>query len=184
MFPPRTWADLHHTTSTTSTIAAQLKQQALDLREEAEIDKRSHNVIVKHLDQPAGETPTSLLTALKRDILAPMQLTGELDMSAVRLPRARGKAGPAPVLLTFKYMGDKLAFLKCRKKLSETRFTLDDDLTLAQQQRRRELWPTYLQLRQRAGGKPVYWRGRSSTLTTSPGRPLLPPQTREPIPVV
>ncbi len=158
---PSTWADLlkQHTTSTTSTISAQLKQQALDLREETDIARRSHNVIVKHFDQPAGETSTSLLEAFKRAILAPMLLTGELDMSAVRLPRARGKAGPAPVLLTFKYMADKLAFLKCRKKLSETRFTLDDDLTLAQQQRRRELWPTYLQLRQSARGKPVYWRG-------------------------
>eukprot|EP00899_Mesostigma_viride_P025627 jgi/Mesvir1/6249/Mv25461-RA.1 len=88
-----------------------------------------------------------------------MHITGELRMTAARLPRARDKAGPAPLLLTFKYMADTLLFLKNRKKLSRTYFTLDDDLTLAQQQRRRELWPTYLQLRQSAGGKPVYWRG-------------------------
>eukprot|EP00899_Mesostigma_viride_P019038 jgi/Mesvir1/27135/Mv20806-RA.1 len=174
---PSTWADLlkQHTTSTTSTISAQLKQQALDLREETDIARRSHNVIVKHFDQPAGETSTTLLEAFKRDILAPMLLTGELDMSAVRLPRARGKAGPAPVLLTFKYMADKLSFLKCRKKLSRTRFTLDDDLTLAQQQRRRELWPAYLQLRHSAGGKPVYWRGAVIHVDHKPWQP--PPAT-------
>eukprot|EP00899_Mesostigma_viride_P007999 jgi/Mesvir1/171/Mv13528-RA.1 len=46
-----------------------------------------------------------------------------------------------------------------RKRLDNTPFTVDDDLTLAQQQRRRELWPTYLQLRQTKAGQPVYWKG-------------------------
>eukprot|EP00899_Mesostigma_viride_P022300 jgi/Mesvir1/3254/Mv16393-RA.1 len=46
-----------------------------------------------------------------------------------------------------------------RKRLEKTLFTIDDDLTLAQQQRRRELWPTYLQLRQTKAGQPVYWKG-------------------------
>eukprot|EP00899_Mesostigma_viride_P008836 jgi/Mesvir1/17954/Mv13000-RA.1 len=39
-----------HTTFTTSAVAAQLQQQTLDLREEAELAKRSLKVIVKHFD--------------------------------------------------------------------------------------------------------------------------------------
>eukprot|EP00975_Prorocentrum_lima_P051102 10706028-Prorocentrum_lima.AAC.1 len=84
-----------------------------------------------------------------------MAITGKGKPRGVtRLPRSRGKAGPSPLLLTFDTMADKMEFLKCRKRLGGTAYTLDDDLTLTQQQRRRELWPTYLQLRQTAGQKP------------------------------
>eukprot|EP00899_Mesostigma_viride_P018722 jgi/Mesvir1/26851/Mv20601-RA.1 len=79
--PITTWADMlkQHTTSTTSAVAAQLQRQTLDLREEAELAKRSLNAIVK---------------------------------------------------------------------------------TWRKQQRRRELWPTYLQLRQTKAGQPVdSWKG-------------------------
>eukprot|EP00899_Mesostigma_viride_P007229 jgi/Mesvir1/16507/Mv10061-RA.1 len=102
--PITTWADMlkQHTTSTTSAVAAQLQRQTLDLREEAELAKRSLNVIVKNL---------------------------KMEEDA---------ASGSP---------------------EKTLFTLDDDLTLAQQQRRRELWPTYLQLRQTKAGQPVYWKG-------------------------
>eukprot|EP00899_Mesostigma_viride_P016554 jgi/Mesvir1/248/Mv13590-RA.1 len=122
--PITTWADMlkQHTTSTTSAVAAQLQRQTLDLREEAELAKRSLNVIVKNLKMEEG------------------------------------RAAP-PLLLTFKTPADKISFLRRRKRLEKTLFTLDDDLTLAQQQRRRELWPTYLQLRQTKAGQPVYWKG-------------------------
>eukprot|EP00899_Mesostigma_viride_P029443 jgi/Mesvir1/9684/Mv12165-RA.1 len=108
--PITTWADMlkQHTTSTTSAVAAQLQRQTLDLREEAELAKRSLNVIVKNFTMEEA---------------------------------------------------DKISFLRRRKRLEKTLFTPDDDLTLAQQQRRRELWPTYLQLRQTKAGQPVYWKG-------------------------
>eukprot|EP00899_Mesostigma_viride_P005272 jgi/Mesvir1/14746/Mv05390-RA.1 len=156
--PITTWADMlkQHTTSTTSAVAAQLQRQTLDLREEAELAKRSLNVIVKNFTMEEGETSETLLRAFEREILGRMGLNGEIELAAHRLPRARGKAGPPPLLLTFKTPADKISFLRRRKRLEKTLFTLDDDLTLAQQQRRRELWPTYLQLRQTKAGQPVY----------------------------
>eukprot|EP00899_Mesostigma_viride_P012608 jgi/Mesvir1/21348/Mv20838-RA.1 len=159
--PITTWADMlkQHTTSTTSAVAAQLQRQTLDLREEAELAKRSLNVIVKNLKMEEGENSEKLARAFEREILDRMGLTGEIELAAHRLPRARGKAGPPPLLLTFKTPADKISFLRRRKRLEKTLFTLDDDLTLAQQQRRRELWPTYLQLRQTKAGQPVYWKG-------------------------
>eukprot|EP00899_Mesostigma_viride_P016375 jgi/Mesvir1/24739/Mv22002-RA.1 len=157
--PITTWADMQHTTSTTSAVAAQLQRQTLDLREEAELAKRSLNVIVKNLKMEEGENSEKLARAFEREILDRMGLTGEIELAAHRLPRARGKAGPPPLLLTFKTPADKIAFLRRHKRLEKTLFTLDDDLTLAQQQRRRELWPTYLQLRQTKAGQPVYWKG-------------------------
>eukprot|EP00899_Mesostigma_viride_P029072 jgi/Mesvir1/934/Mv17492-RA.1 len=50
--PITTWADMlkQHTTSTTSAVAAQLQRQTLDLREEAELSKRSLNPILKNFD--------------------------------------------------------------------------------------------------------------------------------------
>eukprot|EP00899_Mesostigma_viride_P008301 jgi/Mesvir1/17472/Mv26487-RA.1 len=159
--PITTWADMlkQHTTSTTSAVAAQLQRQTLDLREEAELAKRSLNVIVKNLKMEEGENSEKLARAFEREILDRMGLTGEIELAAHRLPRARGKAGPPPLLLTFKTPADKISFLRRRKRLEKTLFTLDDDLTPAQQQRRRELWPTYLQLRQTKAGQPVYWKG-------------------------
>eukprot|EP00899_Mesostigma_viride_P024601 jgi/Mesvir1/5325/Mv15416-RA.1 len=148
-----------HSTSTTSAVAAQLQRQTLDLREEAELAKRSLNVIVKNLKMEEGENSEKLPRAFEREILDRMGLTGEIELAAHRLPRARGKAGPPPLLLTFKTPADKISFLRRRKRLAKTLFTLDDDLTLAQQQRRRELWPTYLQLRHTKAGQPVYWKG-------------------------
>eukprot|EP00899_Mesostigma_viride_P008828 jgi/Mesvir1/17947/Mv12995-RA.1 len=133
--------------------------KTLDLREEAELAKRSLNVIVKNLKMEEGENSEKLARAFEREILDRMGLTGEIELAAHRLPRARGKAGPPPLLLTFKTPADKISFLRRRKRLEKTLFTLDDDLTLAQQQRRRELWPTYLQLRQTKAGQPVYWKG-------------------------
>eukprot|EP00899_Mesostigma_viride_P017923 jgi/Mesvir1/26131/Mv06845-RA.1 len=159
--PTQTWADLlkQHTTSTTSAVAAQLQQQTLNLRGEAERAKRSLNVIVKNFDLVEGENSEKLARVFEREILGRMGLTGEIELVAHRLPRARGKAGAPPLLLTFKNPVDKISFLRRRKRLEKTPFTLDDDLTLAQQHRRRELWPTYLQLLQTAAGKPVYWKG-------------------------
>eukprot|EP00899_Mesostigma_viride_P029177 jgi/Mesvir1/9444/Mv09841-RA.1 len=163
--PLTTWADMlkQHTTSTTSAVAAQLQRQTLDLREEAELAKRSLNVIVKNFKMEEGENSEKLARAFEREILDRMGLNGEIELAAHRLPRARGKAGPPPpLLLTFKRSpADKISFLRRRKRLEKTLFTLDDDLTLAgaQQQRRRELWPTYLQLRQTKAGQPVYWKG-------------------------
>eukprot|EP00899_Mesostigma_viride_P021054 jgi/Mesvir1/28950/Mv17728-RA.1 len=54
--PITTWADMlkQHTTSTTSAVAAQLQRQTLDLREEAELAKRSLNVIVKNFKMEEG----------------------------------------------------------------------------------------------------------------------------------
>ena len=84
-----------------------------------------------------------------------MGLLGEIKLTAHRLPRARGKAGAPPLLLIFENPADKISLLRRRKRLEKTHYTLDDDLTLAQQQRRRELWPTYLHLRQTKAGQPV-----------------------------
>eukprot|EP00899_Mesostigma_viride_P025578 jgi/Mesvir1/6204/Mv00886-RA.1 len=138
--PITTWADMlkQHTTSTTSAVAAQLQRQTLDLREEAELAKRSLNVIVKNLKMEEGENSEKLARAFEREILDRMGLTGEIELASRPPPSPR--AGR-------------------RKRLEKTLFTLDDDLTLAQQQRRRELWPTYLQLRQTKAGQPVYWKG-------------------------
>eukprot|EP00899_Mesostigma_viride_P006264 jgi/Mesvir1/15639/Mv03244-RA.1 len=97
-----------------------------------------------------------------------MGLLGKIKLVAHRLPRTRGKAGAPPLLLTFKNPADKISFLRHRKRLEKTPFTLDDDLTLAQQQRRRELWPTYLQLRQTTAGKPVYWKGAAIYVSHKP----------------
>eukprot|EP00899_Mesostigma_viride_P017096 jgi/Mesvir1/25388/Mv01427-RA.1 len=136
--PITTWADMlkQHTTSTTSAVAAQLQRQTLDLREEAELAKRSLNVIVKNFKM---------------------------------------EEGPPPLLLTFKTPADKISFLRRRKRLEKTLFTLDDDLTLAQQQRRRELWPAYLQLRQTKAGQPVYWKGAAIYVGHKPWQATPPP---------
>eukprot|EP00899_Mesostigma_viride_P001762 jgi/Mesvir1/11587/Mv00003-RA.1 len=112
--PITTWADMlkQHTTSTTSAVAAQLQRQTLDLREEAELAKRSLNVIVKNFKMEEGENSEKLLRAFEREILGRMGLNGEIELAAHRLrPRARGKAGPPPLLLTFKTPADKISFL-------------------------------------------------------------------------
>eukprot|EP00899_Mesostigma_viride_P004347 jgi/Mesvir1/13913/Mv16035-RA.1 len=79
--PTQTWADMlkQHTTSTTSAVAAQLKQQTLDLREEAELDKRSLNVIVKNFDLVEGENFEKLAQAFEREILGRISLIGEIN---------------------------------------------------------------------------------------------------------
>eukprot|EP00899_Mesostigma_viride_P015958 jgi/Mesvir1/24363/Mv11036-RA.1 len=89
--PLTTWADMlkQHTTSTTSAVAAQLQRQTLDLREEAELAKRSLNVIVKNLKMEEGENSEKLARAFEREILDRMGLTGEIELAAHRLPRAR-----------------------------------------------------------------------------------------------
>eukprot|EP00899_Mesostigma_viride_P022110 jgi/Mesvir1/3083/Mv21141-RA.1 len=117
--PITTWADMlkQHTTSTTSAVAAQLQRQTLDLGEEAELAKRSLNVIVKNFTRGGRR----------------------------------------------------------RKRLEKTLFTLDDDVTLTQQQRRRELWPTYLQLRQTKAGQPVYWKGAAIYVGHKPWQATPPP---------
>eukprot|EP00899_Mesostigma_viride_P019785 jgi/Mesvir1/27808/Mv07489-RA.1 len=138
-------------------------------RTQAELAKRSLNVIVKNLKMEEGENSEELARAFEREILDRMGLTGEIELAAHRLSRARGKAGAPPLLLTFKTPADKISFLRRRKRLEKTLFTLDDDLTLAQQQRRRELWPTYLQLRQTKAGQPVYWKGAAIYVGHKPG---------------
>eukprot|EP00899_Mesostigma_viride_P022547 jgi/Mesvir1/3477/Mv11968-RA.1 len=76
----------------------------------------------------------------------------KVRMAVIRL----GQPHDTDILIT---LYEPLA-IRRRKRLEKTLFTLDnDDLTLAQQQRRRELWPTYLQLRQTKAGQPVYWKG-------------------------
>eukprot|EP00899_Mesostigma_viride_P010273 jgi/Mesvir1/19247/Mv03497-RA.1 len=99
-------------------------------------------------------------------------------LSAVEAPaRAHDSDNerPPPLLLTFKTPADKISFLRRRKQLEKTLFTLDDDLTLAQQQRRRELWPTYLQLRQTKAGQPVYWKGAAIYVGHKPWQATPPP---------
>eukprot|EP00899_Mesostigma_viride_P004745 jgi/Mesvir1/14271/Mv25159-RA.1 len=90
-----------HTTSTTSAVAAQLQRQTLDLREEAELAKRSLNGILKTFDMEEGENSEKLARAFESKILARMGLLGEIKLTAHRLPRARGKAGAPPLLLIF-----------------------------------------------------------------------------------
>eukprot|EP00899_Mesostigma_viride_P011597 jgi/Mesvir1/20438/Mv12335-RA.1 len=133
--PITTWADMlkQHTTSTTSAVAAQLQRQTLDLREEAELAKRSLNAILKNFDMVEGENSEKLARAFESKILARMGLLGEIKLTAHRLPRARGKAGAPPLLLIFDSPADKISFLRRRKRLENTPFTVDDYLTLAQQ---------------------------------------------------
>eukprot|EP00899_Mesostigma_viride_P002487 jgi/Mesvir1/12239/Mv00459-RA.1 len=167
-----------HTTSTTSAVAAQLQRQTLDLREEAELSKRSLNAILKNFDLVEGENSEKLARAFESKILARMGLLGEIKLTAHRLPRARGKAGAPPLLLIFDSPADKVSFLRRRKRLENTPFTVDDDLTLAQQQRRRELdgRPTSSSGRPRRASR-CTGRGRTSTSATSPGtRPPQPPR--------
>eukprot|EP00899_Mesostigma_viride_P011748 jgi/Mesvir1/20574/Mv14815-RA.1 len=64
-------------------------RQTLDLREEAELAKRSLNVIVKNLKMEEGENSEKLARAFEREILDRMGLTGEIELAAHRLPRAR-----------------------------------------------------------------------------------------------
>eukprot|EP00899_Mesostigma_viride_P005686 jgi/Mesvir1/15118/Mv25496-RA.1 len=178
---------MNHTTTTTSAIAAQLKQQTLDLREEAELAKRSLNVIVKHFDPLQDETSETLALAFENKILVPMALTGKGKPRGVtRLPRSRGKAGPSPLLLTFDTMADKMEFLKRRKRLGGTSYTLDDDLTLTATTATRAMAdrPTSSSGRRRGRSRST-GRGRTSTSPTSPGplasgRRPLPPQPPQP----
>eukprot|EP00899_Mesostigma_viride_P015981 jgi/Mesvir1/24384/Mv11053-RA.1 len=52
----------------------------------------------------------------------------------------------------------KQRFLSRRKRLHDLTWTLDDDLTPAQQQKRRDLWPEYLRHKQDPQKLKVYWR--------------------------
>eukprot|EP00899_Mesostigma_viride_P029499 jgi/Mesvir1/9734/Mv12198-RA.1 len=139
-----------HTTSTTSAVAAQLQRQTLDLREEAELAKRSLNSILKNFDMDSGRGASASSHA------------------SLRAQRTR-----------FRFS------CRRRKRLEKTHFTVDDDLTLAQQQRRRELWPTYLQLRQTKAGQPVYWKGAAIYVGHKPwhatrARPPRPQRLQQP----
>eukprot|EP00899_Mesostigma_viride_P005433 jgi/Mesvir1/14891/Mv05496-RA.1 len=89
--PITTWADMlkQHTTSTTSAVAAQLQRQTLDLREEAELAKRSLNVIVKNLKMEEGENSEKLARAFEREILDRMGLTGEIELAGRPPPSPR-----------------------------------------------------------------------------------------------
>eukprot|EP00899_Mesostigma_viride_P001356 jgi/Mesvir1/11220/Mv26134-RA.1 len=130
-----------------------------------------------------GENSEKLARAFESKILDRMGLLGEIKLTAHRLLHARGKAGAPPLLLIFESPADKISFLR-RRKLENTPFTVDDDLTLAQQQRRRELWPTYLHAapadRPRRASRCTE-RGRPSTSATSPGtRPPRQPRPQRP----
>eukprot|EP00899_Mesostigma_viride_P019301 jgi/Mesvir1/27372/Mv07180-RA.1 len=100
-------------------VAAQLQRQTLDLREEAELAKRSLMTSLSRTSTcpEEGENSEKLARAFEREILGRMGLTGEIELVAHRLPRARGKAGAPPLLLTFKNPADKISFLRRRKRL-------------------------------------------------------------------
>eukprot|EP00899_Mesostigma_viride_P025359 jgi/Mesvir1/6007/Mv00754-RA.1 len=107
-----------------------------------------------------GENSEKLARAFEREILSRMGLTGEIELvaHAPPSPGARGVRQGRP--RSFSPLRTRLTrFLFSdagRKRLEKTLFTLDDDLTLAQQQRRRELWPTYSQLPGRPRGAAIY----------------------------
>eukprot|EP00899_Mesostigma_viride_P021255 jgi/Mesvir1/29130/Mv18429-RA.1 len=97
-------------------------------------------MVLRRFPQKPGETSTSLAHVTSQ-LLTLMGLVGEVELRGCRhrLPHSRDKAAPPPVLLTFPSREDKQRFLSRRKRLHDLTWTLDDDLTPAQQQQRRDL---------------------------------------------
>eukprot|EP00899_Mesostigma_viride_P015465 jgi/Mesvir1/2391/Mv26018-RA.1 len=164
--PPLSYADLLRsaTASTTDAIATKLQElenhRQAQQREVTDRARRECRVVLRRFPQKPGETSTSLADELKNQLLTLMGLVGEVALSGChRLPHSRDKAAPPPVLLTFPSPEDKQRFLSRRKRLHDLTWTLDDDLTPAQQQQRRDLWPEYLRHKQDPQKPKVYWRG-------------------------
>eukprot|EP00899_Mesostigma_viride_P020029 jgi/Mesvir1/28027/Mv26194-RA.1 len=164
--PPLSYADLLRsaTASTTDAIATKLQEledhRQAQQREVTDRARRECRVVLRRFPQKPGETSTSLADELKNQLLTLMGLVGEVELRGChRLPHSRDKAAPPPVLLTFSSPEDKQRFLSRRKRLHDLTWTLDDDLTPAQQQQRRDLWPEYLRHKQDPQKPKVYWRG-------------------------
>eukprot|EP00899_Mesostigma_viride_P008877 jgi/Mesvir1/17991/Mv26531-RA.1 len=155
------WADLlkSQASSTTTAITTKLQELEDTRREAADRDRRRCRVILRRFDMLPEETPDSLLDELKKQLLARMQLPGAILQGAYRLPHPRAKAGPPPVVLTFSDITARVRFLSRRKKLVDTSWSLDDDLTPAQQQQRRDQWPDYIRHKTNPEKPQVYWRG-------------------------
>lgn len=127
--------------------------------EAADREKRKFRVILRRFPMAPGETLASLADAIENTLLTQMELQGEIAMMGHRLPKGRDKAGPPHVLLTFGTLHERALFLSRRKRLQGSPWSLDDDLTPAQQHQRRELWPHYIRLKQSESNLPIHWRG-------------------------
>eukprot|EP00899_Mesostigma_viride_P013040 jgi/Mesvir1/21737/Mv26173-RA.1 len=111
---------------------------------------------------PPEETPDSLLDELKKQLLACMQLPGAILQGAYRpVPHPRAKAGPPPVVLTFSDITARVRFLSRRKKLVDTSWSLDVDLTPAHGSSNAAImqWPDYIRHKTNPEKLQVYWRG-------------------------
>eukprot|EP00899_Mesostigma_viride_P021597 jgi/Mesvir1/29439/Mv26067-RA.1 len=163
---PLSYADLLRTATASTTDAIATKLQELEdhrqaqQREVTDRARRECRVVLRRFPQKPGETSTSLADEIKKQLLTLMGLVGEVELRGChRLPHSRDKAATPPVLLTFLSPEDKQRFLSRRKRLHDLTWTLDDDLTPAQQQQRRDLWPEYLRHKQDPQKPKVYWRG-------------------------
>ena len=151
--PARTFAAILKTE-----LKAELKAHQQETEHErTEQEKRSYRAIVKRFAQEPGETPDSLTSEIKNQLLSGMGLLEKVTLTARRLPTTREKVGPPLVLLTFRTLAERALFFSRRKELAGTSWGLDEDLTPAQQQQRRALWGTFIEKRQEFPG--VYWRG-------------------------
>eukprot|EP00899_Mesostigma_viride_P011687 jgi/Mesvir1/20519/Mv25337-RA.1 len=129
--PPGRTCSRARPSSTTTAITTKLQELEDTRREAADRDRRRCRVILRRFDMLPEETPDSLLDELKKQLLARMQLPGAILQGAYRLPHPRAKAGPPPVVLTFSDITARVRFLSRRKKLVDTSWSLDDDLTPA-----------------------------------------------------
>ena len=141
-------------------IATTIRELDAQRAEAANRDSRKYRGILKRFDLLPGENPDSLLRAVKDQVLTRLELeeTGAL-LGAHRLPRSRDKVGPPPVLLTFRSIADRARFFARRKKLEGSPWSLDDDLTPAQQQQRRDQWPDFIRHKTSPEKPKAFWRG-------------------------
>ena len=148
------------------------KEQREEQREVSNRTSRELNALLRHFDQLPEETADSLATELEDKLLHTMGLQGVVKLRGRRLPHSRDKAHPPPVILSFSSMADKALFLSRRKKLQSLPWSLDDDLTPAQQQQRRDQWPEYLRHKQAPEKPKVFWRGADLMVNNKLWKPL------------
>lgn len=146
------------TAKSATVVIEALQRQEEQRREEKERQNRASNAILRHFPQAPDETKQSLTAALD-DFLDRLGLRDEVAMEGMRLPNPRGKAGPPPIRLLFATQADRALVFAARKRLQGTPWSLDEDLTPAQQQQRKALFEVFKAQRSQHPQTPVYWKG-------------------------
>ena len=129
-----------------------------DIAEQTEVDNRKargDRLRLKGVSRQTSERQ------IKQTLIRVCELEGEFLVK--RLP---GEGSTPPVKLTFNTKEDRTRVLQLQGKLArELRWTIDQDLTLAQQQERKDNWPLFERLKARKiwvswkGGLPYVWDG-------------------------